>query len=67
MEKGFQFELGRNVTIALGLGGFESGQIIGRAEYDRQPAQYFVGYIDGNGCYTKAWFDEEDLTVQPQK
>lgn len=64
MEKGFQFELGQNVTIARGIGGSEKGQILGRAEYERLPVAYYVGYIDGNSCYRKDWFDEEDLTPQ---
>ena len=62
MNPDFEFDLNDKVLIAKRVAGNENGIVLGRAEYADQPPQYYVGYVDGMGCYRKDWFTAQDLT-----
>lgn len=54
----FQFEIGDAVSLALSN---ESGLVIGRAEYQHMPPNYWVRYLAGDGCQREGWFEAAAL------
>lgn len=50
----FEFALQDAVQLTLSA---EQGIVIGRAEYDHTPPQYYVRYVAADGRQVEAWFD----------
>lgn len=57
----FKFKLGSTVVIAVSG---ESGDVIGRAEYDTGNLQYLVRYKCADGRAVEQWWDEVALEGQ---
>lgn len=54
----FAFGIGQKVTLNLSR---EQGMVIGYAAYQRQPPQYLVEYVSGDGRQVENWFFAEAL------
>ncbi|WP_182840799.1 hypothetical protein [Bordetella avium] len=54
----YKFELGEKVRLALSS---EHGVVIGRAEYEHMPPNYWVRYLAGDGCQREGWFEAAAL------
>lgn len=56
--KQFKFELGQTVTNATSG---ESGEVVGRAEYQHAESTYYVRHRAADGRAVKAWWDESEI------
>ena len=54
----FLYNLGTPVKLTQSG---ESGTIIGRAEFTNSDEQYFVRYVDGNGCLIQKWWPHDAI------
>lgn len=59
MNNKFKFELGSNVTISVSG---ESGEVIGRAEYQISENSYYVRYKSADGRAVETWWNESALS-----
>ena len=59
----FAFNLSESVCI---IGGAETGEIVGRAEYTNSCNKYLVRYVAGDGRAVEAWWDEDALLPVPE-
>jgi hypothetical protein len=57
--KNFKFELGAQVTIAVSG---ESGEVLGRAEYQSSENGYFIRYKSADGRAVEQWWNESALS-----
>ena len=58
MEKTFQFELDDKVKLELS---YETGMVIGRAEFTTKDPQYLVRYKAADGRLVETWWDEDAI------
>jgi hypothetical protein len=56
----FKFALGQSVAISASG---ESGQIVGRAEYEHAENSYYVRYKAADGRAVEAWWTESALSA----
>ncbi|EFF76068.1 hypothetical protein [Achromobacter piechaudii] len=54
----FKFEIGAEVHLAMSG---EKGVVVGRAEYEAMPPNYFVRYVAADGRLTDGWFEGQVL------
>lgn len=60
-EPARRYPLGQPVSLRLSG---EKGEVIGFATYSRQPPQFLVEYLTGDGRQVEGWFSTEALRTE---